>query len=143
MKVYLNDACPCGSGKKYKQCCFKKAASKQTMRFGGLSIDTEDNAKGFIVNRKGAVVFNDESKQPTLELAEGSTVKNVLSIGFNKLHAPMATIKEDGGPICYLLPTQYTYWCGTCIGVSMQGLNLFPCKVKFTKHGNEYFADIL
>lgn len=50
---------------------------------------------------------------------------------------------EDGGPICYLLPTQYTDWCGTCIGVSMQGLNLFPCKVKFTKHGNKYFADIL
>ena len=23
-KVYPNDACPCGSGKKYKQCCGKK-----------------------------------------------------------------------------------------------------------------------
>jgi len=23
-KVYPNDPCPCGSGKKYKQCCMKK-----------------------------------------------------------------------------------------------------------------------
>ena len=25
-KVYPNDPCPCGSGKKYKQCCGRKAA---------------------------------------------------------------------------------------------------------------------
>ena len=24
MKVYPNDPCPCGSGKKYKQCCGRK-----------------------------------------------------------------------------------------------------------------------
>ncbi|WP_353937692.1 SEC-C metal-binding domain-containing protein [Duncaniella muris] len=24
-KVYPNDPCPCGSGKKYKQCCGRKA----------------------------------------------------------------------------------------------------------------------
>ena len=27
-----NDPCPCGSGKKYKKCCFKKVAVKQTMK---------------------------------------------------------------------------------------------------------------
>ena len=26
IKVYPNDPCPCGSGKKYKQCCGRKAA---------------------------------------------------------------------------------------------------------------------
>ncbi|MCD8241786.1 MAG: SEC-C domain-containing protein, partial [Lachnospiraceae bacterium] len=25
-KVYPNDPCPCGSGKKYKQCCGRKRA---------------------------------------------------------------------------------------------------------------------
>ena len=25
-KVYPNDPCPCGSGKKYKQCCGRNAA---------------------------------------------------------------------------------------------------------------------
>ena len=25
-KVYPNDPCPCGSGKKYKQCCGRKKA---------------------------------------------------------------------------------------------------------------------
>ena len=24
-KIYPNDPCPCGSGKKYKQCCGRKA----------------------------------------------------------------------------------------------------------------------
>ena len=27
IKVYPNDPCPCGSGKKYKQCCGRKAAN--------------------------------------------------------------------------------------------------------------------
>ena len=27
-KVYPNDPCPCGSGKKYKQCCGRKALGK-------------------------------------------------------------------------------------------------------------------
>lgn len=25
MKIYLNTSCPCGSGKKYKDCCAKKS----------------------------------------------------------------------------------------------------------------------
>lgn len=27
IKVYPNDPCPCGSGKKYKQCCGRKTAN--------------------------------------------------------------------------------------------------------------------
>ena len=27
LKVYPNDPCPCGSGKKYKQCCGRKTAN--------------------------------------------------------------------------------------------------------------------
>lgn len=121
----------------------KKAAPKQAMRFGGLSIDSEDKVKEFVVNRQGAVVFIDESKQPTLEIAEGHIVKNVLSVGFNKSHAPVVTVKEDAGPICYILPTQYTDWCDTCITMAMQGRNVFPRKVKFTKQGNKYFVAML
>ncbi len=29
-KIGRNDPCPCGSGKKYKQCCLTKAASTET-----------------------------------------------------------------------------------------------------------------
>jgi len=28
-KVGRNDPCPCGSGKKYKQCCFKQKGTKK------------------------------------------------------------------------------------------------------------------
>ena len=27
-KIYPNDPCPCGSGKKYKKCCGRKAETK-------------------------------------------------------------------------------------------------------------------
>jgi hypothetical protein len=30
-KIGRNDPCPCGSGKKYKQCCAGKAAEKSTV----------------------------------------------------------------------------------------------------------------
>ncbi len=36
MKVYLNDLCPCGSGKKYKDCCVKDAMPKSTRIVGGF-----------------------------------------------------------------------------------------------------------
>jgi len=43
MKIGRNDACICGSGKKYKQCCEKKAIEKSNkatkwaaIAFGGL-----------------------------------------------------------------------------------------------------------
>lgn len=31
-KVGRNDPCPCGSGKKYKQCCFKLAHQKKKIK---------------------------------------------------------------------------------------------------------------
>ena len=34
-KVGRNDPCPCGSGKKYKSCCFQSDQQKKTSPFGG------------------------------------------------------------------------------------------------------------
>ncbi len=34
-KAKRNDPCPCGSGKKYKKCCYKEAADKRARRSGG------------------------------------------------------------------------------------------------------------
>ncbi len=41
MKIYQNDLCPCGSGKKYKKCYMKKNVN-QTGMIGFLPVDTVD-----------------------------------------------------------------------------------------------------
>ncbi len=38
MKVGRNDPCPCGSGRKYKNCCEGKKAAKDTLYSKGLPI---------------------------------------------------------------------------------------------------------
>ncbi len=36
MKIGRNEPCPCGSGKKYKQCCADKATARATLFSRGL-----------------------------------------------------------------------------------------------------------
>lgn len=142
MKVYPNDLCPCGSGMKYKHCCMKKSL-KQTGMLGCLPMyQLEKNAQ-FIVNPRGAVEFMDESKQPVLEIPEGSITKRVLSVGFNRNDRPIATIQEIDGAICYLLPDWYQSWCRACLLLAMQGMNLLPSDVEFSCNHGKYAADIL
>lgn len=79
MKIYPNDLCLlclCGSGKKYKNCCAKKAI-KSLGNFNGLPF-YKINDDEYYVDTRGAVVFKDESKQPVLNLEDGSTIKMVL-----------------------------------------------------------------
>ena len=85
----------------------------------------------------------DESKQPFLEIPDGSITKKVLSVGFSPNHTPLVTIQETEGNICYRLPDWYEDWCTVCIYASTQGENLFPSDVVFSLVDGKYFADIL
>lgn len=142
MKIYPNDSCPCGSGKKYKNCCAKKAI-KSLGNFNGLPFYKINEDDEYYVDPRGAVVFKDESKQPVLNLEDGSTIKMVLSVGINKSGKPIATIKENDGVICYILPAWYRDWCRSCVSTAMSGVNFFPARVEFCKNGDKYSADIL
>ena len=142
MKIYSNDLCPCGSGKMYKECCMKKNVN-QVGNIGFLPVDEAKENADFIVNRKGAIVFKDESKQPTLEIPEGFIIKTVLSVGFSGTHKPMVTVLENEGAVCYILPNLYLDWCETCVGLAMHGTNLFPSNVVFSLNKGKYSADIL
>lgn len=97
----------------------------------------------FIVNSSGAVVFMDESKQPVLEIPDGSMTKKVLSVGFSQNHAPLVTVQEPEGPICYHLPDWYGDWCMNCVGMALSGVNFFPSDVRFSFINGKYSADIL
>lgn len=142
MKVYPNDPCPCGSGKKYKKCCLKKTINP-VGQIGGLKAYSGDTDAEFFVNTRGAVVFKDESKQPVLELPEGTTIKKVLSVGTLGSGKPIANIQEEDGVICYILPDWFSDWCMSCTGMAMQGINIFPSEVLFSKMGDVYAVDVL
>ena len=142
MKVYLNTLCPCGSGKKYKECCMWKRV-KRVGKIGALPVEYADPNASFYVNSRGAVVFKDESRQPVLDIPEGSLIKTVLSVGVSSTQKPIATIQEDEGAICYILPDWYLEWCYVCTGIAMSGVNFFPSEVEFSRCGNKYAADIL
>lgn len=142
MKIYPNDLCPCGSGIKYKKCCWYKSLSQQGM-IGCLPVYKSDKHVDFIVNSRGAVVFKDESKQPVLEIPEGSTIKHVLLVGFSKTKHALVTVQDNDGAICYVLPNEYERWCRDCVAMSMQGMTIFPSDVEFSLINGKYSADIL
>ena len=109
-----------------------------------LPIDFIDkNDEEYFLDRRGAKVYFDITKQPVLEIAEGSQTEMVLSVGMDKSGIPLITISNDGNPICYRLPEELSDWAYTAIGMANMGENLFPSQVVFTKEKNRYFADIL
>ena len=109
-----------------------------------LQIDIVDkNDKEYFLNRRGAKVYFDITKQPILQIAEGTQMEMVLSVGMDKSGVPLITISNENNPICYRLPKELSDWALTAIGMANMGENLFPSQVIFTKENNSYFADIL
>ena len=109
-----------------------------------LPIDLIDkNDEEYFLNRRGAKVYFDITKQPILQIAEGSQTEMVLSVGMDKSGAPLITISNEGEPICYRLPGELSDWALMAVGMASMGENLFPSQVVFTKEKNRYFADIL
>ena len=109
-----------------------------------LQIDFIDkNDEEYFLNRRGAKVYLDITKQPILQIAEGSQTEMVLSVGMDKSGIPLIMISNDGNPICYRLPEELSDWAYTTIGMANMGEKLFPSQVVFTKKKNKYFADIL
>ena len=109
-----------------------------------LPIDFIDkNVEEYFLNRRGAKVYFDITKQPILQIAEGSQTEMVLSVGMDKSGSPLITISNEGNPICYRLPEELRDWAYTAVGMANMGENLFPSQVVFTKEKNRYFADVL
>jgi len=48
MTAKRNDPCPCGSGKKYKKCCYNKEQDKRSRSRGNFFRGT----KGFVASQK-------------------------------------------------------------------------------------------
>ena len=109
-----------------------------------LPIDfIDENDEDYFLNRRGAKVYYDITKQPILQMVEDSQTEMVLSVGMDKSGIPLITILNENNPICYRLPEELSDWAYTVIGIANMGENLFPSQVVFTKKKNRYFADIL
>lgn len=108
-----------------------------------LPIDfIDENDEDYFLNRR-AKVYYDITKQPILQIVEGSQTEIVLSVGMDKSGVPLITISNENNPICYRLPEELSDWAYTVIGMANMGEDLFPSQVVFTKKKNRYFADIL
>ena len=98
----------------------------------------------FFYNEQGAKVYTDPEKLPCLDLPEGQTRYNVLSVGVMKPGIPTATIETEEGPVCYRLPQSYYDWATTCIALAVQiNRSMFPSKCIFTHLKSRYYVDIL
>lgn len=69
--------------------------------------DTINYALDSYYNQRGAKVYKNVDCQPLLPLQEGRNKYLVLSVGVEKRGVPLATIFENGNPICYRLPDEY------------------------------------
>ncbi|AGK52266.1 DUF3800 domain-containing protein [Bacillus sp. 1NLA3E] len=97
----------------------------------------------FYYNQRGAKVFYDISKQPLLEILEGSQIYYVLSVGFSNNMVPTVTIEDKGETTCYKLEQGLLDWVIYCVSFANMGGKIFPSRVLFCKVDNEYYADIL
>ena len=109
-----------------------------------LSVEIIPNQhREYTLNQRGAKVYINPNRQSKLELIEGKTILEVLSVGLNSLFEPIITILENNEPKCYKMPIELCDWATAVLALANYGERVFPAKVVFTKENNQYFADIL
>ncbi|WP_035424555.1 hypothetical protein [Bacillus sp. UNC438CL73TsuS30] len=104
----------------------------------------------YVVNKAGAKIFSDITKHKTLPIptlltqqAEGA-VYEVLSVGMHGgTRTPIATVKEGGKSVAYVLPEGLNGWVENTMLMSMQGIKLLPSKIEFGILDGRTYAEIL
>lgn len=101
------------------------------------------NEEGCFINRWGAKVYADATKQPKLIIEDGKRECFVLNAGFDRRGIPTITIKEEGEYRCYRIPDQLGEWVINLVALKNMGQKILPAKVRFAKQGSRWYADIL
>ena len=70
-KIRLNDPCPCGSGEKYKSCCFKKQETDETKFALGLitGIDTLEEFDEYVAPLRTAFTLLGAADELVIQIA--------------------------------------------------------------------------
>lgn len=109
-----------------------------------LPVDiVNDNSKEYFLNRRGAKVFFESSKQPKLKINNNQEVFEVLSVGFSNDNSPMVTVSTTNEPMCFRIDDSLAGWAMMLVGLANRGDNIFPCKVAFSISEGQWFADLL
>jgi len=105
--VGRNDPCPCGSGKKYKKCCMKKAQREpntftSTFPVGTVALYGPDDRR---TTKIVASVIKREGAEPVLERWVGSNVQNSSKVRreiqeFFKKHSVKSVVATDRNMGC-------------------------------------------
>lgn len=70
-KVGRNDPCPCGSGKKYKQCCFKHVGQKKKIKAVVIRSGPKPGAMPDLLERTfGETINKLKSEEPPKPISE-------------------------------------------------------------------------
>ena len=99
--------------------------------------------EGCFINKWGAKVYADATKQPGLEIENGMRECEVVNAGFDAKGIPTVTIYEDGEYNCYRIPEQLGEWAMTLVAYKNRGQAVLPAMVRFAKQGGRWYADIL
>src|SRR4051794_38489637 len=70
-RISRNDPCPCGSGKKYKQCCLRKEVEGHPPRPSPTITDLHGKPKKRPESPIGTVALYGPDDQPTTKIAAG------------------------------------------------------------------------
>ncbi|MFW3331261.1 hypothetical protein [Aerococcus viridans] len=106
-------------------------------------ISVTEKEQDFFFGNRGEKIYFDDEMQPKLMIKEGSQIFEVLSVGISGTSNPNITILKNNEVVCYRIPKYLVNWAFSCIKLANANTNIFPSKVKFTKIGERYFADIL
>lgn len=131
-------------GEYFNGCACQQLSDYFERRRNKLPIDPiSQTGDGFFLNRRGAKVFFDITRQPFLIIKDGSKKYMVLSVGVNNSGIPLITISEGEQVICYRLPEELSDWAYSVVGMANTGERIFPAQVIFSKISGRYYADIL
>ena len=101
------------------------------------------DAEGCFINQWGAKVYADAAKQPGLIIEGGSQECFVVNAGFDRRGIPTVTIREDGDYRCYRIPDELAEWAINLVAFKNMGQEVLPAKVRFTRLGSKWNADII
>lgn len=99
--------------------------------------------KDFFINKWGAKVFVDASKQPALVIQNDHRECYVMNVGLDRSNIPTITIREHGAYSCYRISEQLIGWVQMLVGMASAGQSLLPSTVIFTIKDGKWYADIL
>ena len=121
--------------------CLQGRFDEMQNKLSRENIELDD--EGYFINRWGAKVYADATKQPGLIIENGKRECVVFNAGFDRRGIPTITIKEDGEYRCYRIPDELGEWALNLVALKNIGQEILPAKVVFYLKDCKWNAEII